>query len=196
MHRRKNRPHHGKLYMIVKFSTKVNNDIKDKGAFGALGKGLWKLFLGICMLLLVAWPFRWDKGPQQNIVGYNYTKSTVIYKTDRWTGDHWVKIYKINQKGISASFIPVAVENLNRSIPDKPWPGWHSTNYDEQLKEWEAKVDSIKKQKSILQGKYNNRRNLASFIWAASFLLSACLSAFLCRKESSLCDQADFTKTV
>jgi len=136
---------------------------------------LRRISLAICVLLLVALPFRWEKGPQQTISKNKSTKCTVIYKTDRWTGDQWVKIYKISRSNINVNFIPVALENLNRSIPEKPWPGWGSQNYDKQLKKWEVKVALINAQKASLRKEYNDRRNTASAVWAGLFLVSTLL---------------------
>lgn len=53
----------------------------------------------ICLALLIAWPFRWEKGPEHLL---NYQRSLYAvpegpvgkqYVRDRWTGDWWQIVY-------------------------------------------------------------------------------------------------------
>lgn len=51
----------------------------------------WIIPLVVCFLLLIAMLFRWEQGPTQT------DKNLItIYKTDRWTGQSWIKYYGTN----------------------------------------------------------------------------------------------------
>lgn len=81
----------------------------------------------VCVILLLAVPFRWEKGPQQTI-GDSSGKATIIYRTDRWTDDKWMQIYQTTNDSATAKFVPVEVENLYlKGYPSRPIERWKPT---------------------------------------------------------------------
>lgn len=48
----------------------------------------------ICLLLPIAWPFRWEKGPTQTIDSLK-----IIHFRDRWTGQQWIRLYGVGSEG-------------------------------------------------------------------------------------------------
>lgn len=51
-------------------------------------KRIWMAFLVAALVLSVAWFFRWDRKEMPV-----YRGSQIIYLTDRWTGQQWIKYY-------------------------------------------------------------------------------------------------------
>lgn len=50
----------------------------------------WILPAVLLMLLLVAFAFRWDEGSTKT-----FSHTIVEFKHDRWTGQNWVKVYRL-----------------------------------------------------------------------------------------------------
>lgn len=48
----------------------------------------WIIPLALCLLLLIAWFFRWERGPTQTDKSLK-----IIHSKDRWTGQPWVSFY-------------------------------------------------------------------------------------------------------
>lgn len=83
-------------------------------------KKAWVIPAVVCLALLLAWPFRWDRGPIQN--------NTVRHLHDRWTGDDWV--YKYSSYGVDVK--PSWSSNTNFTIP--------SPSAIAKYKLWESKL--------------------------------------------------------
>ncbi|MDI6709465.1 MAG: hypothetical protein QME76_02055 [Bacillota bacterium] len=131
------------------------------------------VFLGICVVLLFAWPLRWEKGPAIS------NKSIVTqHLQDRWTGQYWVETYAPHKRVIE----PLITE-------DMVW---------EQMADDPRYLDAIKKLESVkefgISEKYARKRGIqaemasyahtelirraylmrdtATFIWLAVFTAS------------------------
>lgn len=48
----------------------------------------WIIPLALCLLLLIAWFFRWERGPTQTDKSLK-----IIHSKDRWTGQAWITVY-------------------------------------------------------------------------------------------------------
>lgn len=51
-------------------------------------KRKWIIPLALCLLLLIAWFFRWERGPTQTDKSLK-----IIHSKDRWTGQAWITVY-------------------------------------------------------------------------------------------------------
>ncbi|HBQ28935.1 MAG TPA: hypothetical protein DD719_06030 [Desulfotomaculum sp.] len=51
-------------------------------------KKTWLVFAVVCVVLLLAWPFRWEKGPV-----LTHESEKVFHTKDRWTGQRWATTY-------------------------------------------------------------------------------------------------------
>lgn len=79
----------------------------------------WVLHLTILLLLILAFAFRWETGPQKTTY---YT--TKIFKHDRWTGQTWVKTYdfasKITKEELSVIPLSAPIKPSYPISPDSP----------------------------------------------------------------------------
>lgn len=48
----------------------------------------WIIPVIVCLLLLAAWPFRWEKGPTQSFSG-----AKIVHLKDRWVEQRWIALY-------------------------------------------------------------------------------------------------------
>lgn len=88
---------------IILTTCKRTEQIESYGHFLLLGrfglgggkklKRLWIVTLILCVLLMIAYPFRWEKGPTQTEAGLK-----IIHLRDRWTGQNWITVYGTKTK--------------------------------------------------------------------------------------------------
>jgi len=63
----------------------------------------WIIPAVICIGLLAAWPFRWEKGPVQS-----EGEGKIVHMRDRWTGQAWVALYGVfDGQFVSSEMRPV-----------------------------------------------------------------------------------------
>jgi hypothetical protein len=58
-------------------------------------KRIWIISLVIFFLLLLAWSFRWEKGPEQSLSNLKW-----IHMRDRWTGQAWIALYGVADENV------------------------------------------------------------------------------------------------
>jgi len=73
------------------FRQGINVFVKGCGCM----KRIWIISLVIFFLLLLAWSFRWEKGPEQSLSNLKW-----IHMRDRWTGQAWIALYGVADENV------------------------------------------------------------------------------------------------
>jgi hypothetical protein len=73
------------------------------------------IFFGVLtVLLVVAWFYRWEEGPNQRKEG-----KIIKYQTDRWIQQTWTKIYEEDDEGFTTKEYPVLSESQFEKYKNK-----------------------------------------------------------------------------
>jgi hypothetical protein len=116
-------------------------------------KRAWIIPAVICLLLLVAWPLRWEKGPTQSVSGQ---KIKIIHLQDRWTGQAWIDLYGfVDEKLVSGEMRPVHsqadIAKRKKQILARSKEAQKRQELEKKLTEYKE----IKKLNSTAYAKYN-----------------------------------------
>lgn len=106
-------------------------------------KRVWIIPAVICLLLLAAWPLRWEKGPVQSD-----SKAKIIHMRDRWTGQSWVALYGVvDGQLLSGEMRPVPpqadIAKRKEQILASPEEVQKRQELEKKLAEYEEKVKHL-----------------------------------------------------
>ncbi|MEW6274944.1 MAG: hypothetical protein AB1556_07515 [Bacillota bacterium] len=113
-------------------------------------KRAWIIPAVICLLLLAAWPLRWEKGPVQSD-----SKAKIIHMRDRWTGQAWVALYGIaNGEVYSGEMRPIPSQADIAKRKEQILASPEEVQKRQELENRLAKYEEIKKLHSAANAKY------------------------------------------
>lgn len=102
----------------------------------------WVIPAAVCILLVIAWPFRWEKGPVQSTV-----ESKIVHMRDRWTGQAWLVLYgNIDSQLLSGEMRPVPsqadIARRKERILSSPEQAQKKQELERQLAEYKRIMDT------------------------------------------------------
>ncbi|AVX40774.1 hypothetical protein CTH_10010 (plasmid) [Carboxydocella thermautotrophica] len=166
----------------------------------------WIIPALISLLLLLAWPFRWEKGPTQTTPQY-----AIVYLKDRWTGQEWIKIYSptkkireipnIEKKEVEARVneillkspdmanIRSKIEQMSKDPRYTPGPSKFSLSLLWSLSEYgfdTSKYYNQAKEKALNEiiNETMLYRNIATWVWSSLLLISLITLFYIKFKET------------
>lgn len=132
-------------------------------------KRKWIIPLALCLLLLIAWFFRWERGPTQTD-----EKLKILHLRDRWTGQAWVALYGEDRYGFYSGdkFPIISTQQLEeRKAQILPKPGITLKTTEDtarsELKTWARQL-----------------RTIATGVWGGLLAVAAVATIFLYRREA------------
>ncbi|BAF61060.1 MAG: hypothetical protein HPY89_12890 [Pelotomaculum sp.] len=118
-------------------------------------KRAWIIPVVICLLLLAAWPFRWEKGPVQSD-----SKAKIAHMRDRWTGQAWVALYGIaNGEVYSGEMRPVPSQADIAKRKEQILASPEEVQKRQELEKKLAEYEEIKEQYKWANAKYDELIN-------------------------------------
>jgi hypothetical protein len=103
-------------------------------------KKTWLVFAVVCVVLLLAWPFRWEKGPV-----LTHESGKVIHTKDRWTGQRWVTIYFLRGNVVENPYLESwVVAKRTEQIKQK-----YAQGHTEYLRIWKKLSAEFERQNTI-----------------------------------------------
>ncbi len=106
----------------------------------------WAIPAAVCILLMTAWPFRWEKGPVQS-----EAEGKIVHMRDRWTGQAWVALYGvIDGQLLSGEMRPIPsqadIAGRKGQILARPEQVQKKQELEKQLAEYQRIMDTYEEE--------------------------------------------------